>query len=295
MPTARPAPQLHIGGIVCAGASEWRTGERMPEHGCEHWQLVFVLDGVVDEFTDGSPRRLRAGRLLFHQPDEACAMQAVGEVPPEVLRIEFEAAGSLLDIFRGRAAWADALESHTLRRLAACVREGWQVSGEDGVRLPQPVRRADPPLGAERLQQLYLEQALWLLARRLHGGGRKLSPRARAEQNQGALVDAARLYMAEHLEQSVTLAEVCRAAGCGRGVLQQAFQARTGHSMREYFSRMKVERAAVLLAQGYTPGEVAKQLGYSSQAYFSQNFRTLTGRTPTAYRRDPKPLSLCNK
>ena len=36
-------------------------------------------------------------------------------------------------------------------------------------------------------------------------------------------------------------------------------------------------------------------LGYSSPAYFSQRFRALTGRTPTAYRRDPTPLHLCNK
>ena len=58
---------------------------------------------------------------------------------------------------------------------------------------------------------------------------------------------------------------------------------------------MKAEQAAGLLVQGYSPGEVADKLGYSSPAYFSQRFRALTGQTPTAYRRDPKPLHLCNK
>ena len=117
----------------------------------------------------------------------------------------------------------------------------------------------------------------------------------RAEQNQNALVEAARLYMAEHIETTVPLSELCRAAGCGRAALQAAFRARTGHTPREYNARLRAEHAGALLAQGYTPGEVARMLGYSSPAYFSQRFRALTGRTPTAYRRDPTPLHLCNK
>ena len=294
MPHVRQVPQLHTGIILRASASEWRIGERLPAHTCEQWQLVFVLDGMVEETTDGRPLRLRAGRVLFHQPSESYTMQAVGDVPPEVLRVEFEAAGNILDAFRGCMTRAAPPESAALRQLAAAVREGWQVEA-DGVRLPEPVHRPEPPLGCVRLQQLYLEQALWLMARRLLRGGRRPSPRVRAEQNQNALVEAARLYMAEHIETTVPLSELCRAAGCGRAALQAAFRARTGHTPREYNARLRAEHAGALLAQGYTPGEVARMLGYSSPAYFSQRFRALTGRTPTAYRRDPTPLHLCNK
>ena len=142
-----------------------------------------------------------------------------------------------------------------------------------------------------RLQQLYLEQALWLMARRLLRGGRRPSPRVRAEQNQNALVEAARLYMAEHIETPVPLGELCRAAGCGRAALQAAFQARTGHTPREYNARLRAEHAGALLAQGYTPGEVARMLGYSSPAYFSQRFRALTGRTPHRLPAGPDPAA----
>ena len=64
MPHVRQAPQLHTGIILRASASEWRIGERLPAHTCEQWQLVFVLDGMVEETTDGRPLRLRAGRVL---------------------------------------------------------------------------------------------------------------------------------------------------------------------------------------------------------------------------------------
>ena len=65
-----------------------------------------------------------------------------------------------------------------------------------------------------------------------------------------------------------------------QALLQQAFRARTGRTVRDYFIRFKIEQAGALLAQGYPPGEVARMLGYASQSYFSQRFRALTARPP---------------
>lgn len=291
MPAKREAPTLRVGEILLAAAAEWRTGATMAERVCEGWQLVYVLDGTVEESTDGKPQLLRTGRFLFHQPLERAAMRAVGEVPPEVLRLEFEADGTLLEQFRRRSAPAAAAERNCLRLLAGAVREGWTLPAEPAAG-DLPARRGDPPLGVGRLQVLYLEEFLWLLARRL-GRARRPGPRARAEQKQVALVEVARLYFAENLDREPTLDEICRAVGCSKPLLQQAFRARTGRTVRDYFIRFKIEQAGALLAQGYPPGEVARMLGYASQSYFSQRFRALTGQTPTAYRRAPKPLHLC--
>ena len=53
--------------------------------------------------------------------------------------------------------------------------------------------------------------------------------------------------------------------------------------------------AALLLTQGYGPGETARMLGYGSLAWFSRRFHALTGQTPGAYRRAPHPLHLCER
>lgn len=290
-PQSEREPALQVGRVLGAGASEWRVGDRLAPRHSAAWQLVFVLDGVIEETVDARRVLVRAGRAVFHQPEESWSMRAVGEVPPEVLRVSFEASGTVMDLFRGRMTRVSPPEQNVLRLLAETVRETWAPTPPDA----EPQRKAEPPFGAVRLSELYLEQFLWLAARRLRRTTRKPSPRALAEQNQNAMVDAARLYFSEHLEQDPTLAEVCHAVGCGRAALQQAFRARTGLSPREYFVRLKAERAGALLAQGHAPGEVAGMLGYSSVSYFSQVFRALTGRTPTAYRKDPQPLHLCNK
>ena len=100
-------------------------------------------------------------------------------------------------------------------------------------------------------------------------------------------MESVRLYFAQNIEKPLALDQVCDANGCSRVALQQAFRARTRMGPMEYFSCMKAEQAALLLTQGYGPGETARMLGYGSLAWFSRRFHALTGQTPGAYRRAP--------
>ena len=282
---------LRVTGIASAAESEWRIGQQTPERTCEGWLLVYVKSGMVEELCDTHRVLLRAGQILFHQPAELFAMRAVGEVPPEVFRVEFTAAGSAMDSFRSCHMRLGNAEKSCLRQLAETVREVFQPV-QDACQMP--TRRAEIPFGGKELQTIYLAQLLYLLARRRQRT-RKQSPRARAEQEQAALVESVRLYFAQNIEKPLALDQVCDANGCSRVALQQAFRTRTRMGPMEYFSCMKAEQAALLLTQGYGPGETARMLGYGSLAWFSRRFHALTGQTPGAYRRAPHPLHLCER
>ncbi|MEE0799645.1 MAG: AraC family transcriptional regulator [Gemmiger sp.] len=280
---------VRVTGVQASAFTEWRSGQQSPERFCEAWQLVYVHSSVVEEISDGRRIPLRSGQLLFHQPDTTHSMRAAGEVPPEVLRIEFTCEGSAVDDLRELHLRANAAERNCLRLLIetgrevfAPVTEPWQM----------PAPRAEIPYAARELQELYLNQLLLLVLRRRRRT-RRPGPRARAEQEQAALVEGVRLYFAQNIEKSLTLPEVCRANGCSRAALQQAFRARVHTGPMDYFARMKAEKAGALLASGYGPGEVAKMLGYGSQAWFCRRFYALTGQTPTAFRRAPHLLHLC--
>ena len=282
---------LRVTGVVSAAESEWRIGQQTPERVCSGWLLVYVKSGIVEELCDTRRVVLRSGQVLFHQPEELTAMRAVGEVPPEVFRIEFLAEGNAMDLFRSCHLRLGNAEKSCLRQLAEAAHEVF-LPVQDSCQMPG--RRADIPFGARELQMAYLTQLLYLLARRMQRT-RKQSPRARAEQEQAALVEAVRLYFAENIEKPLALEQVCTQNGCSRIALQQAFRTRTHMGPMEYFSCMKVEQAAQLLAQGYAPGEAARMLGYGSLAWFSRRFHALTGKTPGAYRRAPYPLHLCER
>ena len=68
--------------------------------------------------------------------------------------------------------------------------------------------------------------------------------------------------------------------------LSHLFSASEGLTIEKFIIRQKVERAKELIGYGESPmAEVAQQLGYSSPAHLSRQFRQVTGLTPTAFQR----------
>jgi AraC family transcriptional regulator len=68
--------------------------------------------------------------------------------------------------------------------------------------------------------------------------------------------------------------------------LSHLFSAFEGLTIEKFTIRQKVERAKELIGYGELPiAEVAQQLGYSSPAHLSRQFRQVTGLTPTEFQR----------
>jgi len=272
---------LRVESITAAWAGERRAGEDIPAVQTQGWQLVYVRSGTIEERCNDRRVLLRAGGILLHQPEEVFSMRGVGEIPPEVLRLDFFCSGAAMDRFRGAVFHVDPGEQHDLNWLMKAVGELYEPPVAPG---EKPTPREEVPFGARQQLVIHLENLLILLARRCKRP-RKPTLRARRERHQNALVEAARAYFAQNLTREVKVDEVCQAVGCTRTQLQQAFRTRLRHTAMEEFAAMRLEYAAQLLARGATPGEVAAQMGYCSGAYFSQKFRAATGNTPSAYRR----------
>lgn len=272
---------LRIESVPAASAGERRAEDSVPPAQAQGWQLVYVRTGTVEERCNDKRVVLRAGGILLHQPEETFAMRSMGEIPPEVLRVDFFCSGAAMDRFRGMVFHAEPGEQHDLNWLMKEVAELYDPPAVPGER---PTLREEVPFGAQQQLAIHLENLLILLARRCKRP-RKPTLRVRRERRQTALVESARAYFAQNLTHEVKVEEVCAAVGCTRTQLQQAFRARLRHTAMEEFAAMRLEYAAQLLARGLTPGEVASQLGYCSGAYFSQKFRAATGNTPSAYRR----------
>ena len=64
------------------------------------------------------------------------------------------------------------------------------------------------------------------------------------------------------------------------------FREVTGNTIEKFYIRHKIERAKELIAYGeLTLKEIAYQMGYSSEAYLSNQFKKVTGITPSEFKK----------
>jgi transcriptional regulator GlxA family with amidase domain len=93
-------------------------------------------------------------------------------------------------------------------------------------------------------------------------------------------------FMKQNLQRKITVAQLARTARLSSAQFYRVFERHVGEAPLQFFTRMKIRRAAALLRHTSVPvKQVAFMLGYEEPAYFSKQFRQEMGVSPKAYRR----------
>lgn len=101
------------------------------------------------------------------------------------------------------------------------------------------------------------------------------------------IVERARQWLLQHLEDSFDLPALARAAATSPRTLARHFAATHGVSPYQYLERLRVERACLLLQTTYVPvEEIGRASGLPSPSTFRRVFLKHTGHLPGAYRRN---------
>lgn len=96
----------------------------------------------------------------------------------------------------------------------------------------------------------------------------------------------ARMFMETHVGDTMTLADIARAACMSRFHLARRFRMATGQSPMQYLLALRIGRAKELLQDPRRSlSAIALELGFFDQSHFTRSFRRATGTTPGAYLR----------
>jgi AraC-like DNA-binding protein len=105
----------------------------------------------------------------------------------------------------------------------------------------------------------------------------------------GLLVNRLVAWLRDHPEVS-RVDEVARELGLGERSLQRLVEQRIGLSPKWLIQRRRLHDAVEALKAGTTAlADMATALGYTDQAHFTHDFRTVTGMTPGRFLRDQPP------
>jgi AraC-like DNA-binding protein/ligand-binding sensor protein len=98
-------------------------------------------------------------------------------------------------------------------------------------------------------------------------------------------ITRAREYIASHVAEDITLAEVSKAVGMSSFYFCKNFKKGTGLTFTEYLSRVRIEAVKQLLLNPYKRvSEAAYEAGFQSLSQFNRVFLRITGQSPSDYR-----------
>jgi AraC-like DNA-binding protein len=96
-------------------------------------------------------------------------------------------------------------------------------------------------------------------------------------------------WMRQHIDARVKLGDVAGRAGVSVSHLSSLFRKKMGYPPMDYFARLKIQRACLLLdTTSFRVKEIGAKLGFADPYYFSRSFRHVMGMSPRAYRDVPK-------
>jgi AraC-like DNA-binding protein/mannose-6-phosphate isomerase-like protein (cupin superfamily) len=105
---------------------------------------------------------------------------------------------------------------------------------------------------------------------------------SRALLEMGKLISA----LEQRFNEPWTLAQMAKFARVSRTNLLRVFRQATGKSPIDYLIGLRIEAAKRLLRHSdFSMTEIALDIGFGDSNYFARQFRLVTGRTPTAFRR----------
>jgi len=101
-----------------------------------------------------------------------------------------------------------------------------------------------------------------------------------------AIILRTKAFINDNCDLPFNLQQVAEVANLSKHYFLKLFASQTGMTPQQYYEKTKTNHAKTMIALGTkTLTEIAYELGYSSQSYFSAQFKKHTGITPSAYKK----------
>lgn len=251
-----------LGGVELASADG--LGHRFEKHSHDEFVISANLRGNEQVWLDGRSFEAGAGCFTLYNPGQIQGGGVAEEQPWQFASLYLTSAQlTALVGVDGQEFARPLLPAPPLaQRLAAVVHRGL---ADDALQRER---------GEEQLTLLLAELAQFAGWRLPQAASLGVAPVARLQE-----------WLAAHLQDAPSLADMAEQLGVSRFHLLRTFQQETGLSPRQWAMQLRTRRAQALLRAGRTATEVAHALGFADQSHLNRYFRAAYGISPGRYQR----------
>jgi AraC-like DNA-binding protein/ligand-binding sensor protein len=105
------------------------------------------------------------------------------------------------------------------------------------------------------------------------------------ESSEPPVITKARVYISEHQDDDLTLAQVAQSVNTSAFYFCKMFKKATGMTFTDYLARVRVEKVKNLLLNPHKRvSEAAFEAGFQSLSQFNRVFRKIAGESPSTFR-----------
>lgn len=260
--------QIDIKGAVTV-IDAWRA-ENFCFDGESHdfWEMVCVADGHAVITADDRLYTLSQGDTVFHKPMEFHKIRSIGGEKLHVYILSFAAYGEGMKRFEKKTLSLGRENMSVLEDLIRTAQNGFEINAHGlilGIKNPNTA------------QEYFNKLELFLLSLE------KQASLPSRNDSDSRLFAAIISVLERNLCSTVTLESVAKECCISPSKLKKLFKCCTGIGLIEYFTRMKMNRAAQLLSEGKSVKDTSDALGFSNQFYFSRVFNKQFGMPPSKY------------
>jgi len=250
----------------------------------EAWELCTCLEGTVCVVRSDKQILLSPGQSLFIRPGTLHCVSAAEETS-DVFVISFTCTNdeNLLPL---QSIVLSAGESQvTLIEKMKEELEGAYERPAEQLYLYRFDPAEDPPLGAEQAICCYLELSILQYLRSVTMEQGRIVRSSRFEASIHAfLAERVTRYVDEHLGEPLSVEGIASHFHYSRARLSTIYKSITGLGINEMITQKRINAAKRLLwEKEKTVAQIAEELGFSSQAYFSRRFTAAVGCPPSKF------------
>ncbi len=99
------------------------------------------------------------------------------------------------------------------------------------------------------------------------------------------IIEAAEKYILEHYAERISREDVASACFLNPSYFGRYFKQKTGYTFIDYLTKVRMQKAVELLADGVSIEIISQKVGYTSTRHFVRTFKDEHGCTPREYRR----------
>lgn len=266
-----------ISGFYTAFIRHCSEGFFFPGEDHDFWEIVYCIKGEAYVSADEKVIKLSENQLIFHKPMEFHSLRVEENIPTELYIMSFKAEGELMEAFKNKIFFLNKEQKRSLMDIVAILLSGSDVI-EDEIHLGFLENLCKKPYGMNVLKNL-TENFLISLSET------SAAPTQLVKNSETAIYSAALRFIDEYVYEKMTVEELSSRCNVSSAYLKKIFDKYNGLGIHEYILKNKISLAKQMLSAGEAVTDIAYDLGFSSQHYFSTAFKRETGFTPSEYKR----------